>query len=60
MQNYCWMWLAEIVPEITDHAILPIGTMEAHGAVAVGVDNVITQNLTAAVSIFGTQAVTSS
>ena len=25
MQNYCWMRLAEIVPEITDRVILPIG-----------------------------------
>jgi len=45
MQNYCWMRLAEIVPEITDRAILPIGTVEAHGACAIGSDNVIPQNL---------------
>lgn len=45
MQNYCWMRLAEIIPEITDRAILPIGTVEAHGAVAIGADNVIPQNL---------------
>ena len=45
MQNYCWMRLAEIVPEITDRAILPIGTVEAHGACAIGADNVIPQNL---------------
>lgn len=41
LQNYCWMRLAEIVPEITDRVILPIGTVESHGAVAIGADNFI-------------------
>lgn len=45
MQNYCWMRLAEIVPEVTDRVILPIGTVEAHGACAIGADNIIPQNL---------------
>lgn len=45
MQNYCWMRLAEIVPEITDRVILPIGTVESHGAVAIGSDNIIPNNL---------------
>lgn len=45
MQNYCWMRLATIVPEITDRVILPIGTVEAHGAVAIGADNFIPLNL---------------
>ena len=45
MQNYCWMRLATVVPEITDRVILPIGTVEAHGAVAVGADNIIPNNL---------------
>jgi creatinine amidohydrolase len=45
MQNYCWMRLAEIVPEVTDRAILPIGTVEAHGAVAIGADNFIPANI---------------
>ena len=45
MQNYCWMRLAEIVPEVTDRAILPIGTVESHGACAIGADNFIPQNL---------------
>ena len=45
MQNYCWMRLAEIVPEVTDRAILPIGTVESHGACAIGTDNFIPQNL---------------
>jgi len=45
LQNYCWMRLAEIVPEVTDRAILPIGTVESHGAVAIGADNFIPQNL---------------
>ena len=28
LQNYAWIRLAEIVPEITDRIILPIGTLE--------------------------------
>lgn len=45
MQDYCWMRLAEIVPEVTDRVILPIGTVESHGACAIGTDNFIPQNL---------------
>lgn len=45
MQNYCWMRFAEIVPEVTDRVILPIGTVEAHGATAIGSDNLIPINL---------------
>jgi creatinine amidohydrolase len=45
MQDYCWMRLAEIVPKVTDRAILPIGTVESHGACAIGTDNIIPQNL---------------
>lgn len=45
MQKFSWMRLAEVVPEVTDRAILPIGTVESHGAVAIGADNVIPLNL---------------
>jgi len=45
MQNYCWMRLAEIVPEVTDRVILPIGTVESHGAVAIGSDNIIPNHM---------------
>lgn len=45
MQNYCWMRLAEIVPELTDRIILPIGTVESHGACAIGTDTFIPQHL---------------
>lgn len=45
MQNYCWMRFAAIVPGITDRVILPIGTVEAHGAVAIGTDNFIPANV---------------
>lgn len=45
MQNYSWMRLAKIVPDITDRAILPIGTVESHGACAIGADNFIPVNL---------------
>jgi creatinine amidohydrolase len=45
MQNYSWMRFATIVPEITDRVILPIGTVESHGACAIGTDNIIPLNL---------------
>jgi creatinine amidohydrolase/Fe(II)-dependent formamide hydrolase-like protein len=45
LQNYAWIRLAEIVPEITDRIILPIGTLEAHGPVAIGSDNLIPVHL---------------
>ncbi|MBM4161788.1 MAG: creatininase family protein [Ignavibacteria bacterium] len=45
MQDYCWMRLAQIVPKVTDRVILPIGTVESHGACAIGADNYIPQNL---------------
>ncbi len=45
MQNYSWMRLAEIVPEVTDCVILPIGTVESHGAVAIGSDNFIPNHI---------------
>jgi len=45
LQSYSWMRLAKIVPQVTDRAILAIGTVEAHGAVAIGADNIIPQHL---------------
>jgi len=45
MQNYSWMRLAQIVPEVTDRVILPVGTVESHGACPVGTDNLIPENL---------------
>jgi creatinine amidohydrolase len=46
MQNYSWMRLATIVPEVTDRVILPVGTVESHGACPIGTDNFIPENLT--------------
>jgi len=45
MQNYSWMRLAQIVPEVTDRVILPVGTVESHGACPIGTDNLIPENL---------------
>jgi len=45
MQNYSWMRLAEIVPEVTDRVILPTGTLESHGPVAIGSDNIIPNHM---------------
>ena len=44
MQDYAWMRLAQIVPKVTDRVILPIGTVESHGACAIGTDNYIPEN----------------
>jgi creatinine amidohydrolase len=44
MQDYSWMRLAEVVPEVTDRVILPIGTVESHGVCAIGTDNYIPEN----------------
>lgn len=45
MQNYSWMRLAQIVPQVTDRIILPVGTVESHGACPIGTDNFIPENL---------------
>ncbi|MBP1768027.1 MAG: creatininase [Candidatus Aminicenantes bacterium] len=45
LQEYSWMRLAEVVPEVTDRIILPIGTVESHGACAIGTDNFIPAHL---------------
>jgi creatinine amidohydrolase len=45
LQEYCWMRLAEVVPEVTDRLILPMGTVESHGACAIGTDNIIPAHL---------------
>ena len=45
LQDYSWIRLATIVPEVTDRLILPIGTVESHGAVPIGADNIIPLNL---------------
>lgn len=50
MQEYCWMRLATLVPEVTDRVILPIGTVESHGACAIGTDNIIPLNLAEMIS----------
>ena len=45
LQQYSWMRLATIVPEVTDQIILPVGTVESHGACPIGTDNYIPENL---------------
>jgi creatinine amidohydrolase len=46
LQEYSWIRLATLVPEVTDRVILPMGTVESHGAVPIGADNIIPMNLT--------------
>jgi len=45
LAKYSWLRLATIVPEITDRVILPIGTIEPHGATCIGSDTFIPVNL---------------
>jgi creatinine amidohydrolase len=45
LQDFAWMRLAQVVPAVTDRVILPIGTVESHGACAIGTDNVIPLNV---------------
>lgn len=45
MQDYCCMRFAQVVSEVTDCVILPIGTVESHCACAIGADNFIPQIL---------------
>jgi len=45
MAHYSWIRLASYIPEITDRVILPIGTIESHGATCIGSDTYIPINL---------------
>jgi creatinine amidohydrolase len=45
MAHYSWIRLASYIPEITDRVILPIGTIESHGATCLGSDTYIPINL---------------
>lgn len=41
LQNLNWMTVRETVPAKIDTVILPVGTVEAHGAACLGTDNLI-------------------
>jgi creatinine amidohydrolase len=43
--NYSWIKLATMVPKVTDRVILPVGTIEPHGATVIGSDTYIPVNL---------------
>ncbi|MFH1573256.1 MAG: creatininase family protein [Acidobacteriota bacterium] len=45
MGHYSWIKLASIVPNVTDRVILPVGTIEPHGATCIGSDTYIPVNL---------------
>jgi len=45
MAHYSWIRLASYIPEMTDRVILPIGTIESHGATCIGSDTYIPINL---------------
>ncbi len=47
LAHLSWERFRDLVPERTDLAIVPVGTMEAHGAMALGTDTLIPESLAA-------------
>ncbi|MBU8932841.1 MAG: creatininase family protein [candidate division Zixibacteria bacterium] len=45
LQRLNWPEIKELVPDKIDTAILPVGTVEAHGSSCVGTDNFIPENI---------------
>jgi len=45
MDYYCWQEFAEVVPARCNTVILPVGTLEAHGAIASGADALVPERL---------------
>src|SRR5207237_2708949 len=45
-----WMEFAEIVPRHVNTALLPVGTLEAHGVTSLGTDNEIPTRLSEAIA----------
>jgi creatinine amidohydrolase len=47
LQRLTWTKIKQLVPEKIQSVLLPIGTLEAHGASAVGTDNIIPETIAA-------------
>jgi creatinine amidohydrolase len=47
LQRLTWTRIKHLVPDKIQTALLPIGTVEAHGAAAVGTDNIIPETIAA-------------
>lgn len=45
LQRLSWLRVRELVPSEIDTAILPVGTMEAHGSACLGTDNLIPEDI---------------
>lgn len=45
LQRLTWKNIGELVPEQIDTIIFPVGTVEAHGAAALGTDNLIPESI---------------
>jgi len=45
LQKLTWKNIKELVPEKIDTVLFPVGTIEAHGAAALGTDNIIPQSM---------------
>ncbi len=47
LQKLTWKNIRELVPHKIDRVIFPVGTVEAHGAAALGTDNIIPESIAA-------------
>ncbi|MEW5795389.1 MAG: creatininase family protein [Candidatus Zixiibacteriota bacterium] len=45
LQKLNWLQIKELVPKTVDTALLPIGTVEAHGSACIGTDNIIPETI---------------
>jgi creatinine amidohydrolase len=45
LQKLSWIKVKELVPEKIDTLIFPVGTVEAHGSMAIGTDNLIPESI---------------
>jgi creatinine amidohydrolase len=50
LDRMSWMEFAELVPRYINTALLPVGTLEAHGVTSLGTDNTIPVRLSEAIS----------
>lgn len=50
LQKLHWLKIKELVPVSIDTAILPVGTVEAHGPACVGTDNYIPETIAAGIA----------
>ena len=50
LQRLHWLRVRELVPQQSDTALLPVGTVEAHGTACIGTDNIIPEAICAGIA----------